>query len=73
MIIKTNKKVWFTDHSSKPLEIEDKNEYYLCYWLKYKNDLHFSLTKYWIIVKGYRFLSFAKNRGKNIGKYISKQ
>ena len=31
MIIKKNKKVWFTDHSSKPLEIEDKNEYYLCY------------------------------------------
>ena len=26
-----------------------------------------------MFVKGYRLLSFAKNRGKNIGKYISKQ
>ena len=25
-----------------------------------------------IFVKGYRFLSFAKNQGKNIGKNISK-
>ena len=26
----------------------------------------------WIFVKGYGFLSFAKNMGKNIGKNISK-
>ena len=26
----------------------------------------------WIFVKGYGFLSFAKNMGKNIGKDISK-
>ena len=27
--------VCFTDQNSKPLEIEDKNKYYLSYWLKY--------------------------------------
>ena len=26
----------------------------------------------WIFVKGYRFLSFAKNMGRNIGKNASK-
>ena len=29
--------------------------------------------KDWIIVKGYTFLSFAKNMNKNIGKNISKK
>ena len=28
--------------------------------------------RYWIFVKGYGFLSSAKNMGKNIGKNISK-
>ena len=28
--------------------------------------------RYWILVKGYVFLSFAKNIGENIGKNISK-
>ena len=29
-------------------------------------------SRYWIFVKGYRLLSFAKDMGKNIGKNISK-
>ena len=31
-----------------------------------------ALPRDWIFVKGYGFLSFAKNTGKNIGKNISK-
>ena len=34
-----------------------------------KNDIQFKLD---IFVKGYRFLSFAKNVGKNIGENIRK-
>ena len=30
-------------------------------------------SKYIIFVKGYGFLSFAKNLGKNITKYVSKK
>ena len=29
-------------------------------------------ARYWIFVKGYRFLSFAKNNGKNIVKIYLK-
>ena len=35
--------------------------------------MHYSVQpRYRIFVKGYGFLSFAKNMGKNIGKNISK-
>ena len=34
---------------------------------------HYSVhSRDWIFVKGYGFLSFAKNMGRNIGKNISK-
>ena len=33
---------------------------------------HWVQPRGWIFVKGYGFLSFAKNMGKNIGKNINK-
>ena len=36
----------------------------MCYWIQ---------PRIWIFVKGYGFLSFAKNLDKNIGKNISKK
>ena len=55
--------IWFTNQTNNPLEVEDKI------------NLNLSLIesrerKY---VQGYRFLSFAKNVGENIGKIISDQ
>ena len=49
-------KIRFTDQTSKPLEVED-------YIKLTPRDRRY--------VKGYGFLSFAKNIGKNIGKNIS--
>ena len=58
--------VWFTDQNSQPLEIEDrKNEWWLneasiikmTYSIEPRDRIH---------VKGYGFLSFAKNMGKRL-------
>ena len=59
-------KVWFTDQNSKPLKIEDKinTTFVFNESVKYEK-----LIQYW---KGYGFLSFAKNMGKNIRENIGK-
>ena len=62
---------------SKSLEIEYKIKITLVINEKetYKSNSLFSSTKYknrYVLVKGYRFLSLAKNMNKNIGKNISK-
>ena len=66
--------VWFTDQNSQPLEIEDrKNEWWLNeasiikmrYSIEPRDRIH---------VKGYGFLSFAKNMGKRLSnKYGQKR
>ena len=65
---------WFTDQNPKRLEIEDKVNITLVIneSRKYKNNFSFNSNRDRIFVKGYRFLSFAKNIGKSIGKNISK-
>ena len=63
--------VWFTDQNSKLLEIEDKINITLVINLnvKYKKMTRYSVQpRDRIFVKGYGFLSFAKNMGKNIDK-----
>ena len=56
------------------IEIKDKINIALVINLSitYKNDMLFTSAKRSNIVKGYGFLSSAKNMGRNIGKNISK-
>ena len=57
-------KIWFTDHTSMPLEIEDKINNFdnSIMRIKYKNEL-FIEPRERRYVKGYGFLSFARNIG----------
>ena len=67
--------VWFTDENFKPLEIEDKVKItsVINCSVKYKKWCAISVqTRDRIFVKGYGFLPFAKNEGKDIGKNVSK-
>ena len=66
-------KVWFTDQNSNPLEIEDKINFNLVINLSitYKKMTPIQFKQ--IFIKGYGFLSFAKNMGTTIGKNIGKQ
>ena len=63
----------FTDQNSNPLEIEDKiNITSVINWSITYNKWHaiqFKQEK--IFVKGYGFLSFAKNMGRNINKNLN--
>ena len=63
--------VRFTDLNSNPIQIEDKINISLNInkIVKYKNDALFSST--YGLLQDYKFLSFAKNIRKNIGKNIS--
>ena len=71
--------VWFTGQNSIPLEIERKINVILVInqSTKYKI-MSLAMQRYsvqprdQIFVKGHGFLSFAKNKGWNIGKNISK-
>ena len=61
--------VWFTDQNSQPLEIEDKiNLTMVIKWsIYYKSKARYSIEPQdRIYVKGYGFLSFAKNMGKSV-------
>ena len=58
-----------TDQNSKPIEIEDKKNIILV--IKVQN-IKMTGCSDQIFVKGYEFLSFARNMGKKIGKNISK-
>ena len=64
---------WFADQNFKPRGIIDKINltliisWYAIYKLGYSNEARDQL-----FVKVYRFLSFAKIMGKNIGKSLSK-
>ena len=60
--------VWFTDEDSNSTEIKEKINITS---INYSNTL-FSSARDQIFVKGYGFLSFAKNMGIRIGKNISK-
>ena len=63
-------KVWFTDQSSKPLEVEDKTTLTLLTLIKIRYSIESRERRY---VKGYGFLSFAKNIGRNVSnKYGQK-
>ena len=64
-------KVWFTDENSQPLEIEDWiNLTFVIKW-RLKSEIFNRTMK--IYLKGYGFLSFAKNKGKNLyNKYSQK-
>ena len=57
----------FIDKSSKPLEIEDKINFTLV-MTQYAIE-----TRDQISVKGYGFLSFAKNFAKNLSKNVSRK
>ena len=62
-------KIWFTGQTSNPLEVEDKIDLTLKIgYYKMRYSIEPRDRRY---VKGYGFLSFAKNIGKNIGKNIS--
>ena len=65
-------KIWFTDQTSKLLEVEDKIDITLiikCYRLSIK--MCYSIeTRERRYVKGYGFLSFAKNFGIKYGKKL---
>ena len=64
-------KVWFTNQNSQPLETEDWMILTLVIkWYSYYEN---ALSRDRIYTKGYRFLSFPKNIGKNMGnKYCQK-
>ena len=59
----------FTDQNSNSLEIEKKVSITLVINLQHIKMTCYSVQpKDRIFVKGYGFLSFARNRGKNVGK-----
>ena len=66
--------VWFTDQNPNPLEMEDKINI-TSVLIKVQ---HITMSRYSvqprnrIFVKGYGFLSFARDMDKNVGKTISK-
>ena len=68
--------IWFTDQNSKPLEIGDKIHITLVinWCVTYKKMTNYSIKPtHRIFVKGYGFLFFAENMGKNVSiKYGQK-
>ena len=55
--------------NSKPLDIENEIKITLVIKCKYKKMRRYSVKpRDWIFIKGYGYLSFAENMGKNIGK-----
>ena len=67
-------KIWFTDQTSKPLEVEDKINLTLIIkqfgYYRMRYSIEPSYRRY---VKGYGFLSFPKNIGKNISSKYSQK
>ena len=62
----------FTDQNSEPLEIEDRINLTLV--IKYYIKMRYSIgPKNGIYLKGYGFLSFAKNMGKNLSNKHSQK
>ena len=62
--------VWFTNPAGKALEIEDRCQFDINYWvviirMKYSTEARF--RKY---LKGYGFLSFARKLGDKYGKKL---
>ena len=65
--------VWFTDQNSKPLEIEDKTNLTMVIKASIIKMRYSIEPRDRIYVKGYGFLSFAKNMGKSLNnKYGQK-
>ena len=59
--------VWFTDQNSLPLEIEDRIYLTLIIkWYSYLKIRYSIESKRRMYVKGYGFLSFGKDIGKNV-------
>ena len=63
--------VWFTDQSSKALEIEDNiNKSHTNYWINIIKMRYSTEQKFRKYVKGYGFLSFARKFGDKYGKKL---
>ena len=67
-------KVSFTDQNSQSIEIKDRITLTLIIIKWHSYYMHYSIdSKDWIYVKGYRFLFFAKNIGKNLSSKYSQK
>ena len=67
-------KGWLTDQNSKLLEVEENINLTLVITFQAECKMRYSVEpRDQILVKGYEFLSLAKNTGKNMGKNISKK